>query len=187
VTNYNEVVKDIWLKIRLPVISAFIVYHLLALTIWLWPPSLLRTALLPPFYNYIAFFGLWQRWNVFAPDPKNWNQYLTATIVFADHSKKVWEFPRMERFDVLSRMQKERYRKWSHEGVNDFSQSRIWPDTARYIARLNYSAQNPPVMISLTRHWSWIPAPVGGPHREIKDAGGQYTFFTYAVSPQDLQ
>jgi hypothetical protein len=59
----------------------------------------------------------------------------------------------------------------------------LWPDAARHIAWLNNDSANPPVRVALIRHWSFI-AP---PKSNQPETWNQYTFFTYTVTPKDLQ
>lgn len=168
-------------------ISLFIVVHVSAICLWLCPSSRIRDLLLAPLRPYVTFLGLWQSWGVFAPDPKNWNPYMTALIIFADGSQKMWEFPRMDKLNLIDKMFKERYRKWANDCVNNEQVAIVWPDTARYIARLHSNPVNPPVSVSIIRHWTWISPPNECPKRRVPEGGGSKTLFTYDLAPEDLK
>lgn len=169
------------------VLNVFILWHVCGIGLWLSPDSRFRDWLLTPFRPYISFFGFWQRWSVFAPDPKKWSTYLTAVITFRDGAIRNWEFPRMEKLNPLEQMFKERYRKWAIDCVNDPAVSFIWPDTARYIARLYNNDRNPPVSVSLVRHWEMIPRPDGLPHNISYAPEGALILHTEKINPEDLK
>ncbi len=62
----------------------------------------------------------------------------------------------------------------------------MWPDAARYIARVNRKSANPPVSVSLFYPRSQINPPEAGALNETTP-WSHFTFFTYAVKPGDLQ
>src|SRR3712207_1254298 len=59
--------------------------------------------------------GLWQSWDMFAPNPAMANVYLEAEVTFADGSRTTWRLQRMEQLSYWQRFRKERYRKWGNE------------------------------------------------------------------------
>lgn len=171
------------------ILNFFIVLHLVAIGLWSLPPWPLRDALVEPFKPYMLCSGLWQGWDMFSPKPLSINFHLDAEIAFADGSQKTWTFPRMERLGFAVRYQKERYRKWI-ELVRQDAFAFVWPDTARYIARLHADPANPPETVVLTRHWAEIPPPTRASFQPILpqfDHDNAYTFFTYQVSPEDFR
>lgn len=112
--------------------------------------------------------------------------YLTATVTTADDNEVTWEFPRMEKYDFVTRAFKERYRKWAHEYINEEQYQLVWPDTCRYIARQVAKDGIKPVKVELVRHWSWIQPPEG--HGDPSPEGeSQYTFYSYDIKPGDLK
>lgn len=175
-----------WIRIRKPIILVALGWHFAGVILWLCPPCALRTELIAPFVSYLNFFGLWQGWSVFE-QPRQYNGYLTAVVTFRDGSQKVWEFPRMEKLGLIEKMFKERYRRWTNDCVSDESKQYLWPDAARYIARLNRDGQNPPAFVTIVRHWMWIPAPdkgLGVPMPVQDD--GQSVLYTGMISAEDL-
>lgn len=137
---------------------AFIFVHLYIMAFWGLPASRFRNYMVRPVVDYVMSLGLWQSWDMFAPDPLSINYSLHAQVFFKDGSLKVWEFPRMEKLGLWDRYQKERYRKW-RERVRQDIYSSIWDDTARYIARLHNNPTNPPTRVILVREWESIAPP----------------------------
>ena len=173
-----------WQKVREPVISLFLIYTIAGVGIELCAKSPFRDALKAPFNSYLWYTGLWQNFSVFAPNPKNYNIYLTAVVKFDDGSRAVWQFPRTDTMDVWTRMHRERYRKWAHDNVNSGTKRVWWPDTVRYIARQFKDDRRRPVQVTLVRHWTEIPPPQN-PGKEVKEK--VIPFYTQAVSPEDLE
>ena len=90
----------------------------------------------------------------------------------------------MDQLGLFDKYTKERYRKFANENLRLDALAALWPDAARYIARLNKGQpSNPPVAVVLVRHWSIIQPPDSsseiGPWNHFK-------FFQYAVKPGDL-
>src|SRR5215469_9235794 len=166
--------------------SAFIAFNLFAIVSWCVP---LESPLVSACRNlsrpYLVWTGLFQKWDMFAPDPSKLNCYLGAQIAFRDGRTALWTFPRMENLGVIDKYFKERYRKYANDNLRLNADAPAWPDAARYIARLHYSPANPPVSVSLVRYWSIVPPPTTtgayqpGPWQ-------QYVFFHYSVAPGDL-
>jgi hypothetical protein len=165
--------------------SAFIAFHLVAIVVWAMPlDSPLTVAIRESVKGYMLWTGLFQKWDMFAPDPSKLNNYITATVTYRDGRAAVWEFPRMENLGIVDKYFKERYRKYASDNLRLDTRSQLWPDAARYIARANASGQ--PVEVDLVRHWSEVPPP--GPHGDAPPAPwSEYTFFRYTVRPEDLQ
>lgn len=166
-------------------ISIFLLFHLVAITVWAMPISTpLTSAVKEEVRPYLVWSGLFQSWDLFSPSPKSINSFVDAVVVFKDGSSKIWTFPRMEQLSLTDRYMKERYRKFV-EVLKEDSMSPLWPDAARFVARLNNDPHDPVQTVQLVRHWSEIvPARdgqfVGTPWRA-------YPFFSYTVKPEDLK
>lgn len=177
-------------KLRVPkaVISAFILMYVLVLVVWLQPNQRWRNNVLQPVRPIIMFSGLWQNFEVFAPDPRKVNIHLDAEVTFADNTRTIWEYPRMDKLDYLERMVKERYRKLGMDYANWDENKKIWPDLARYIARQEAASRGRvPIQVVLRRHFTFIPPPdiglIGADHEPERSA----EFFKYVVQPGDLK
>lgn len=174
-----------WRALRVPVISLFILFHTCALVLWISAPFPFYWSMVSIIRPYVCYFGFWNQWQMFA-HPKAFNIHLTANVTLADGQVVNWDFPRMEKLDYIGRAFKGRYRGWAHEYVNEERNASVRPEACRFIARRVNDAANPPIMVQLVRHWSWIQPPPG-----MGDARPQgefaYLFYTYDVSPEDLR
>jgi hypothetical protein len=92
--------------------------------------------------------GLEQAWGVFAPDPRSSSLDLEALVTFADGSTDRWTVP--EGNVVVGNLRYYRWRKWL-ERVRSDDYSRIWDQTARWIAREFDDPDNPVVQVDLIR------------------------------------
>lgn len=167
--------------------TAFVAFHLFAILLWAVP---LDTALIvqcrEAIKGYMLWTGLFQKWDMFAPDPSKLNNYVSATVHYRDGHTAEWTFPRMEQLGIVDKYFKERYRKYACDNLRLDTRSGLWPDAARYVARAMMSPGDPPVQVDLVRHWSEVPPP--GPHGEAPPAPwSQYTYFRYPVQPGDLR
>lgn len=169
-------------------ISVFIIFHAVVFAAWTAPlnfPLIDKfRALVRP---YMIYTGLFQAWNMFAPDPLRLNSYLEAEVRFANGEIKLWQEPRMDQLGLIGKYYKERYRKYMNEHLRLDEQADLWPDAARHIARMyDTDKSNPPMSVRLVRHWSEMLPP--GPHGEYRSAPWtEYTYFKYNVSPEDLR
>jgi hypothetical protein len=169
---------------RRVLLSVFLLFHLSVISVWSFPINLrflgkIRHIIAP----YMTWSGLTQGWALFAPDPQYINAYLEAEITYRDGQKKIWKFPMPQDSGYYRRYFLERERKWSSDNLRLDSNAFLWPDAARYVARVNRDPKNPPVTVALVRHWSFIAPPGSGQ----AEPWNQYTFFTYSVLPGDFQ
>jgi hypothetical protein len=169
--------------VRRASINVFLLFHLFAILVWSFPIDLrslrkIKRVIAP----YMVWSGLSQEWALFAPEPLGINAYLDAQITYRDGQKKVWKFPIPQDFGYYRRYFMDRDLKWSSDNLRADSNAFLWPDAARYVARLNNQPNNPPVTVALVRHWSFIAPPLSGK----SEPWNQYTFFTYSVLPGDL-
>lgn len=160
------------MNFRKLILSVFVVCHLIALPLYLLPSSQWSDLLLAPFLPYISFFGLEQNWSVFTPPPQ-WNARISALIEFDDGSTKTWEFPQMDKLCLVEKMFSERYRKWSSDYVADPRQAIIWPDTAKYVARINTSPGKRPIAVSFVRK----ATPINLPNKPISSESEETQIF----------
>lgn len=166
-------------------ISAFIAFNLFAIVSWCVPldsPLIARCRELTR--PYLIWTGLFQKWDMFAPDPSRMNNYAGAVIEYRDGQSSQWTFPRMEDLGYIDKYFMERYRKFTNDNLRLDADAPIWPDAARYIARVNNRPSNPPISVALVRYWSIVPPPGA---RSDEPAWSQFTFFRYNVVPGDLR
>jgi hypothetical protein len=130
-------------------VSLFILFHLIAITAWALPVNFsavrdLREIIRP----YMLWTGLYQSWDMFAPNPKSIDAYIKAVVFTQDRHMKVWTFPRMEELSFRERYPKERYRKFA-EMLPDQKNEALWPGVAAHVARLFNNPIDPPDKVVL--------------------------------------
>lgn len=166
-------------------INAFLIFHIVAITCWCVP---LNSALIVEFRNvirpYMLWSGLFQAWDMFAPNPRSVNAHLEAAIILRDGRIRTWKFPRMEQLSLIERSYKERYRKFV-ENLQVDSYKALWPDVARHIARANDDPADPPQIVMLIRYWSDIVPSAGKTYHAPPERAR--IFFQYDVQPGDLR
>jgi hypothetical protein len=167
-------------------ISAFLLLHLLVIGSWALPS---QPRLLGVIKNIVAPYawrsGLFQSWDMFAPNPRRADTYITAEIEYRDGKLRSWIFPQMQDLGYIERYSKERYRKFSNDCLRLDENAMLWPDAARFIARLNADMLSPPQTVRLFRNWSLISLPPPGEAAQ-PERWQRYAFLTYTVKPGDL-
>ncbi len=166
-------------RVKRWVLNAFIVTHIFAILVWSLPTEMKFKVPVNLFFEpYFSLTGLWQGWDMFAPNPRNLQIRMDVKVTFRDQSEKVWDFPRMETLGFYERFQKERFRKWAHDNVRLDTSSRLWPATADYIARQFEDKKNPVVHMEFRRHW--IELKLSETEREPSSTEwSHFTFYTW--------
>jgi hypothetical protein len=136
---------------------------------------------------YAATAGLQVGWSMFAPNPTRQNTYLDAEITYPGGRKHIWTFPQMQELGYAERYAKERYRKFANERLWVKENSALWPDAARYIARLNADSSNLPQTVKLVHYWSVIPSEPSPGELLPPERWQREMFFVYTVRPGDLR
>lgn len=172
-------------KLKRPLISIFLAFHLLAITCWCIPINLpgivVARKLVQP---YFLWSGLFQSWDMFAPSPKSANTYVEARIVYKDGTREVLTLPRMEFLGLREKFFKERYRKFADNLVDERFDLML-PDVARHIARSKSTPGNPVKLVVLVFNFSFIaPGPDGS---LVAQPWDQHVLLGYGVRPEDLR
>lgn len=108
---------------------------------------------------YVEPLGLWQYWDMFAPDPLRKDYYFDAAIQYQDGTTKSVEFPRIKNMPLLEKYYKERYRKYG-ERVHDSDYQYLWPTWAQWMAtQATLDKSNPAVGLNLQKKWRDVPPP----------------------------
>jgi len=183
-------------QVKRLVISVFLVFHLVVIVSGAIPANFslvtalhaqgFLTALTEKLAPYASPTGLQVGWSMFAPNPSRDNSYIDAEISYRDRRKHIWSFPQMQELGYAERYVKERYRKFASERLWVKENTALWPDAARYIARLNADRSNPPQTVKLVHYWFVIPPPPGQGETPPSERWGREVFFTYTVKPGDL-
>jgi hypothetical protein len=188
-----------------PAIKCFVVFHLIAVTVWSLPkPSdqVLNGTLSPKgtdsflkfnhtqlretsiIYGYNYVTGFWQYWDMFAPEPSQTDFFSSYEVMFFDGTKTKSNFHRVFDANIPEKYLIERYRKL-YERVNPDSGSFLWPIYAQGIA-LSVASDplNPPIRIDLIRNFQSLER-----HDKPQIKPPDYThymFFSYAVNQKQL-
>lgn len=134
---------------------------------------------------YFLWAGLFQRWNMFAPEPVKVDVYLQGEVTLHDGEKRTWTFPRMENLSYSQRYAKERHRKFQ-EYLRQETYQGLWPDAARHIARKFANPMNPPVLVLLLRNFSEVQPPGAGAVVR-RTPWAHAPFYLYVVKTEDLK
>ena len=165
-------------------VNIFIVFHLIAIACWTmpWNFAVVRDvrALVGP---YMIWSGLFQTWDMFAPNPSPVNGYIKAIVITRDHHLKVWTFPRMEELSYWERYRKERYRKFV-EVLPDAQNGILWPAVAGHAARLFNNPNDPPEKVMLIQFRADIRP---GEDESHEPAPEPNVFYDDYVEPGDLR
>jgi hypothetical protein len=165
-------------------ISAFILFHLIAITCWAAPTKFWLVAGVKELVRpYMLWSGLFQSWDTFAPNPPNVNSYVKAVVVTQDLHIHVWSFPRMEELSYSERYYKERYRKFA-EVMLQANNAAILPGIAKHIARTFNGQTSPPQRVLLLQYQTDITL---GADESREPVPKPFAFYDYYVQPEDLK
>jgi hypothetical protein len=139
-------------SVRRTVISAFILFHLCAVTLWAIPyDSAFIIGARKLIQPYMRWTGLFQTWNMFAPNPILTNTYIKAVVITEHSHMHVWEYPRMDQLGFGERYRKERYRKFAENLLQDGT-SLLLADVVKHIGRLYNDPADPPEKVILLKY-----------------------------------
>ncbi len=105
-------------------------------------PSLLRHE-----QKLLAFTGLDQRWDIFAPDPRQRVVDVRAEIAYADGSTETWRLPRGA--PVVGGYWDGRWRKWMDNAMRLGPRSELWPGLAAWLARERGESGRQPLRVTV--------------------------------------
>ena len=146
--------------------NIFIVVYVLSALSWTQPaPNMLQQRYNDVIRPVMAFTGLWQSWDMFSPEPLTINIHVEYKVVYSDGRAVLRSFPQLHKLDVVSRIFKERFRKFQ-ENVRLDNNELLWQDLALWIARHDEKLARAPAAssrtitrVELIRRWGEMPAP----------------------------
>ena len=169
---------------RRAAINVFLLFHLVAITCVAVPSnfSFVRGVkeLVAP---YLRWTGLYQTWDMFAPDPVKVNAYLKSVVMTQQRHVHVWSLPRMEELGYAERYRKERYRKFA-EILPLPQNAPLWPDVARHLAGMFPSKTDPPEKVILIQFVTDI---VPGTNESRETVARPYVFYDDYLPPGNLR
>jgi hypothetical protein len=166
-------------------LSLFVLFHAGAILFRAMPPVIPALQKMNSFTRPdMVVAGLSQKWNLFAPNTYTENIYVNAAVTLRNGQTKIWAPQRPIMLGYIDRYFKAHYRKFLDERLP--FHAHVWPDSARYIARLYRNEPSPPTIVRLIRHSFPIPAPFQGALAE-SSAPMSKVLFVYSVAPNDLK
>ncbi len=187
--------RETWHAIRKPIITVFLLLHLVSFFICLLLPNHLAGKLLDPMQRYLAYMSLWQGYGVFAPTPSITNSHLVALVTYQDGSVRVYPLPRLDRSSMIEKLTQERFRKYLEDNIPNPACDFLLGDLCRFVARAvdvykpkkvnGVVQENRPATVTLIKLYSMIP-PIqdkkpNPPHHEAK------VLATFNIEKDDLQ
>ncbi|MCG9894045.1 MAG: hypothetical protein MH204_01040 [Fimbriimonadaceae bacterium] len=94
----------------------------------------LRNSSWSPVRHYMSFTGLWQAWDMFAPNPASIETWFRAEVTTVGGKTYEADYPRMAEMNLIDRFMKERYRKYT-ERVRGEEHAGRHPSLARFLVR----------------------------------------------------
>lgn len=134
--------------------------------------------------GYLQSTGLWQYWDMFAPNPSNLDVWVDAIVTFDDGSRVVHAYPRIAALPIPMKYVQERYRKYL-ERAHAEGFAFLWPAFAQRIALEEFVAHpgRVPTRVVLRRHFRTIQPP----GETTPDAYQVYPYFEYDVDVAKLR
>jgi hypothetical protein len=164
--------------------------YFVAVISWSMPsPSPLKTRIDSTSQFVFTFFGLWQRWNMFAPLPRDQDRYISARFNYGNGSFRVLELSNMSKMSFAERWQKERWRKYFNDKIFSADSSAEWPLLARWLARNDQELGAKPVSIEFFRHWRpTLPLASPASRPELSKTTWQFEkFYSYSIVSEEAK
>jgi len=172
-------------------VSSFLLTFFVVVGSWLLPEWTPGKDSITAYTGPIMFLTGWtQYWSLFCPEVRNVNYHLSALVEFSDGTIKCYEFPRMEKMDLVTKFRKEKLRKLFGDNVSWPNYAQFRPSIARYLARANNDPTNPPVRVTMFLNSADTPPP-DQEHFCYRDELPPHTrkaiLSSYRVNPDDLK
>lgn len=126
--------------------------------------------------------GLWQGWDMFSPNPRSEDIYLSAKVLFPDGTEQVYTLSRMTDHPLPQRYQRERWRKFFNDNFRLDAHRVLWPEGAEWVARrVIQKTGRIPCRVELWRHWRNCVRPDNPkPTRDL-----HFRFYSHDFSVED--
>ena len=133
------------------VLSAFLIFTLLAIAVWNLPGGVLQKRLLPVARPYLETTGLDQGWGVFAPNPRRLTNDFFARLDYADGTETIWRYPTGTPF--ISYYRTYRWEKWGEHVSVDIRSVMLAP-AAQWLRRTQLHRGDHPIEVTLVQRWA---------------------------------
>jgi len=136
-------------------LAVLVLFYMVAASMWCMPTGFPGKrsveGLLSPLFLRL---GLWQSWDMFSPNPRDQDIYLSARVFFSDGTHVDYSLSKMTDHGLLPRYQKERWRKFFNDNFRLDTYRALWPDGAAWVfRRVLQQTERLPVRIEFWRHW----------------------------------
>lgn len=146
--------------------------YLAAAFFWSMPPGLpLQSTVVAVAAPVFKSLGLWQSWDMFAPDPMSEDVRVSLFAELADGTALERDLSNMEALGPLEKYSSERWRRFCNDHLRLDVNRDLWPGVARWFAaRLERETGQPVNRLVLWRHWrpTLPPPPAGEPPWEAE-------------------
>lgn len=172
-------------------VSSFLLTFFVVVGSWLLPEWTPGKDRITAYTGPIMFLTGWtQYWSLFCPDVRNVNYHLSALVEFTDGTIKCYEFPRMEKMDLVTKFRKEKLRKLFGDNISWPNYAQFRPSISRYLARANNDPTNPPLRVTMFLNSADTPPPDEGQfcyRDELPPHTRKAILSSYKVNPDDLK
>lgn len=140
-------------------VSAFVAFHLSALSVWTLPDCAIKQRCVGVFRYYVLPSGLWQWWSIFAPEPVKNTLELSVEVVDAKGLRHIYDYPRLAPMPAWRKALYYREPKFvANMSIGELSMTRRF--VARYgVRRLNLPDRAFPVNATLFYKVEKTPPP----------------------------
>lgn len=136
-----------------------------------------------PTSYYLLSTGLWQGWDMFAPNPADTDVWVDSVVTFEDGSEKIIDLRRIYTLSIPEKYIQERFRKF-RERFSDDANGWKWPHAAyRFALEAKRATGKEPVRVALRRHWQEIRPP----GQETPSEYETYTFYETLIDAQTFE
>jgi hypothetical protein len=160
-------------------ISLFVIIILASMALSTLPPSRLDDVTQPYRRPITDVTGLFQSWELFAPNPRSSTLQLEARLTYDDGATATWRPPRGDR--VIGVYRTFRWRKWANN-VLVGDKTRLHRAAALFIASRNPRDGEYPVEVTLVRLSYSAPPPGSGQARDHDPEWDEDVYYTLLLS-----
>lgn len=139
-------------------ISAFCIFFIVAAQLIAFSHFPELKMLLRPYTRPVGIgLGIEQMWLMFSPDVRRTNYHSTAVFSFADGTCRIYEFPRMDKRDYLTRFYQFKLQKLFNDVMSNPVGKPYRPSIAEYLINCFESPENPVEMVSFIFNYTNTP------------------------------
>ncbi len=161
-------------------VSLFVIVTIAAMALSTLPPSRLDDATEPYRRPITDATGLFQSWQLFAPNPRASTLQLEARLTYGDGKTATWQPPRGDR--IIGVYRTFRWRKWANNVMVD-DNTRLHRTAALFVASRNRRDGEYPVEVTLVRLSYTAPPPGSGRPRDHDPDWNEDPYYTLRLSP----